>query len=86
MIRDEIIDFRKIIPNESSVYQIRISGKATSALLAIAGDMQIQKQPGKDEINLIGCFPDQSALLGLLNALNDIRHEILSVRILETDL
>jgi len=85
MIREEKIDFRKIIPNESSVYQIKISGKVTASLLAIVGDMQIQKHPENDEINLIGYFPDQSALLGILNALNDIRHEILSVRILETD-
>ncbi|WP_075349161.1 hypothetical protein [Algoriphagus marinus] len=85
MKRDEQTDYRKIVPHESSVYQIKISGKVTTSLLAIVGDMQIQKHPGNDEINLIGCFPDQSALLGILNALNDIRHEILSVRILETD-
>ncbi|MBN3522038.1 hypothetical protein JYB62_18685 [Algoriphagus lutimaris] len=85
MIRDEILDFWNILPDKSSVYQIKISGKVTSTLLAIVDDIQIQRQPGKDEINLIGCFPDQSALLGLLNALNEIRYEILSVRILDTD-
>ncbi|MFC3878730.1 hypothetical protein ACFOSV_01000 [Algoriphagus namhaensis] len=84
MRRDELTDFRKIVPQESSAYQIKISGQVTSSLIAIVGDMQIQKHPENDEINLIGCFQDQSALLGILNAVNDIRHEILSVRILET--
>jgi len=85
MLKDELTDFWKIVPNECSVYQIKISGEVTSSLLALAGDMQIQKHPAKDEINLIGCFQDQSALLGILNALNDIRHDIVSVRMLETD-
>jgi hypothetical protein len=85
MNRNGLLDSWKTPPHEDSIYQIKISGKINSALLSIVDDMQIQKHPEKDVINLIGCFPDQSALLGLLNALNDNRYEILSVRILETD-
>ncbi|ULQ51169.1 hypothetical protein [Flavihumibacter fluvii] len=44
--------------------------------------MQIRQEHGKDIISLVGQLPDQSALLGLLNTLNDIRFEILSVEML----
>lgn len=85
MNRNDLLDNFGTLTHEDSIYQIKISGKVNSALLGIADNMQIQKHPEKDVINLIGGFPDQSALLGLLNALNNIRYEILSVRILETD-
>jgi len=85
MNRNDLLNSWKTLSDEDSIYQIKISGKINSALLGIVDNMQIQKHPEKDVINLIGGFPDQSALLGLLNALNDIRYEILSVRILETD-
>lgn len=81
----DLLDSWRTKPHEDSIYQIKISGKINAALLGIVDNLQIHKHPEKDVINLIGCFPDQSALLGLLNALNDIRFEILSVRILETD-
>jgi hypothetical protein len=85
MNRNDLLDPWKTLSDEDLIYQIKISGKINSAFLGIVDNMQIQKHPEKDIINLIGGFPDQSALLGLLNALNDIRYEILSVRILETD-
>jgi hypothetical protein len=85
MNKNGLLDSWKTLSIEDSIYQIKISGKINSALLGIVDNMQIQKHPEKDVINLIGGFPDQSALLGLLNALNDIRYEILSVRILEAD-
>jgi hypothetical protein len=85
MNRNDLLDSWKTLSDKDSIYQIKISGNINSALLAIVDNMQIQKHPEKNVINLIGGFPDQSALLGLLNALNDIRYEILSVRILETD-
>ncbi len=85
MNRKGLFDSYETVSNEDSIYQIKISGKLNSALLGIIDNMQIHQDPAKDVINLIGYFPDQSALLGLLNALNDIRYEILSVRILETD-
>jgi len=67
---------------KEAIYHILIKGKITATLLHIVDDMQIRQESEEDVINLIGYFPDQSALLGLLNALNDIRYEILSVHIL----
>jgi len=69
-----------------AIYHIIIRGKITTTLQHLADNMQIsQDKESKDVVNLVGYLPDQSALLGLLNALDDIRHEILSVRILSTD-
>lgn len=70
---------------KEAIYHILIKGKITATLMHIADDMQVRREDEEDLINLIGYFPDQSALLGLLNALNDIRYEILSVRILTSN-
>lgn len=70
---------------KEAIYHILIKGKITATLMHIADDMQVRQEDEEDLINLIGYFPDQSALLGLLNALNDIRYEILSVRILTSN-
>ena len=69
---------------KNSVYQIRISGKISPSLINYIDDMQIRQEYGQDTISLVGWLPDQSALLGLLNTLNDIHYEILSVNTLST--
>ena len=73
-------------PQKEAIYHIIIKGKITATLRHVVENMQIrQDEEQEDVVNLVGYLPDQSALLGLLNALDDIRHEILSVRILSTD-
>ncbi|MEQ8303109.1 MAG: hypothetical protein RIB47_06935 [Cyclobacteriaceae bacterium] len=69
---------------KNPIYQIRISGKITQSLIDYIDDMQIRQEYGQDTISLVGWLPDQSALLGLLNTLNDIHYEILSVNTLAT--
>jgi hypothetical protein len=70
--------------DEAAIYQIQVKGKITDILIRSVDDMQLrQENENEDEIiSLIGWLPDQSALLGLLNTLNDIRYAIISVRIL----
>jgi hypothetical protein len=70
--------------DEAAIYQIQVKGKITDTLIGMTDDMQLrQENENEDEIiSLIGWLPDQSALLGLLNTLNDIRYAIISVRIL----
>ena len=69
---------------KNPIYQIRLSGKITQSLIDYIDDMQIRQEYGQDTISLVGWLPDQSALLGLLNTLNDIHYEILSVNTLST--
>ncbi|MCY1719945.1 hypothetical protein OU798_06295 [Prolixibacteraceae bacterium Z1-6] len=71
----------KKVYSQACVYHIILQGKITLALLDSIDDMQIREN-GKGEINLIGWLPDQSALIGLLNHLNEIRYGILSVKAL----
>jgi len=70
----------------NSVYQIRLVGRVSPSLQNYIDDMQIRQEHGKDIITLVGWLPDQSALLGLLNTLNDIHYEILSVNTLSTNI
>jgi len=69
---------------KNAVYQIRLAGKISPSLINYIDDMQIRQEYGQDIISLVGWLPDQSALLGLLNALNDIHYEILSVNAVYT--
>ena len=71
--------------NETAIYQIQLKGKITDALIHSVDDMQLRQDDSTESVSLIGWLPDQSALLGLLNTLNDIRYEIISVRILPND-
>ncbi|MCA6078952.1 hypothetical protein [Fulvivirga sedimenti] len=71
---------------KNAVYQIRLAGKITPILINYIDDMQIRQEIGQDTISLVGWLPDQSALLGLLNALNDIHYEILSVNAVNTNI
>jgi len=68
--------------DEAAIYQIQIKGKITDTLIGMTDDMQLRQDVEQETISLIGWLPDQSALIGLLNTLNDIRYAIISVRIL----
>jgi len=72
----------KTISDEAAIYQIQVKGKITDILIHSVDDMQVRQDDNAEAVSLIGWLPDQSALLGLLNTLNDIRYEIVSVRIL----
>ena len=86
MLIDEIKNREKLRHQKEAIYHIIIRGKITATLRHVVENMQIrQDEEEEDIVNLVGYLPDQSALLGLLNALDDIRHEIISVRILSTD-
>ena len=47
--------------------------KITDILIHSVDDMQVPQDDNTEAVSLIGWLPDQSALLGLLNTLNDIR-------------
>jgi len=86
MLIDEKSNRGMLGHQKEAIYHIIIKGKITATLRHVVENMQIrQDEEQEDVVNLVGYLPDQSALLGLLNALDDIRHEILSVRILSTD-
>jgi len=81
-MKQEMPKANKISIDAAAIYQIRLKGKITSSLINAVDDMQIRQENREDLVSLIGWLPDQSALLGLLNTLNDMHHYILSVRIL----
>lgn len=81
-MNDKIFTPDKTILDEAAIYQIQVKGKITEILIRSVDDMQVRQEVNPDTVSLIGWMPDQSALLGLLNALNDIRYGIISVRIL----
>jgi hypothetical protein len=86
MLIDEKSNREKLGRQKEAIYHIIIKGRITATLRHVVENMQIrQDEEQEDVVNLVGYLPDQSALLGLLNALDDIRHEILSVRILSSD-
>jgi len=84
-MKPEIHKTHKISNDDAAIYQIRLKGKITSSLIDAADDMQIRQENEEDLVSLIGWLPDQTALIGLLNALNDIHQEILSVQILKSE-
>ncbi|WP_205619648.1 hypothetical protein [Eudoraea adriatica] len=67
----------------ASIYHIIIKGKITASLRHVGRNMQI-RQEEENVIDIIGCLPNQSALLNLLSELINIRQEIISVQILST--
>lgn len=81
-MNDKIFTPDKTIPDEAAIYQIQVKGKITEILIQSVDDMQVRQDDNTEAVSLIGWLPDQSALLGLLNTLNDIRYSIISVRIL----
>ena len=68
--------------NEEAIYHIVIRGQVTDSLIHIADSLQMRRVAEEDVISLIGWLPDQSSLLGLLNGLNNIHREIISVRVI----
>ena len=81
-MNDKIIMSEKSISDEAAIYQIQVKGKITDTLIHSVDDMQVRQDDNTEAVILVGWLPDQSALLGLLNTLNDIRYEIISVRVL----
>ena len=67
-----------------AMYHIVIRGEVTHSLIHIVDSLQMRREAKEDMITLIGWLPDQSSLIGLLNGLNNIRQEIISVRIIST--
>lgn len=84
-MKQEIHKTHKIFNDDAAIYQIRLKGKITSSLIDAVDDMQIRQENEEDLVSLVGWLPDQSALLGLLNSLNDMHHYILSVNILANE-
>lgn len=84
-MKPEIHKTHKIFNDDAAIYQIRLKGKITSSLIDAVDDMQIRQENEEDLVSLVGWLPDQSALLGLLNSLNDMHHYILSVNILANE-
>jgi hypothetical protein len=81
-MNDKISTPDKTILDEAAIYQVQVKGEITEILIRSVDDMQVRQEVNSGTISLIGWLPDQSALLGLLNTLNDIRYGIISVRIL----
>jgi hypothetical protein len=72
---------------EPAVYRIRIQGILDKNRSDYYGGMAIEHEgdPKRNPITiLMGRVADQSALLGVLNALSDIGYPILEVEYLET--
>ncbi|WP_439185897.1 hypothetical protein, partial [Carboxylicivirga taeanensis] len=65
--------------SQACVYHIVLQGRITSTLLNSVADMQV-RDTGNGEISLIGCLPDQSALIGLLHHLHELRCGIVSLK------
>jgi hypothetical protein len=81
----EILTPGKSMSDEAAIFQIQVKGKITDILIRSVDDMQVRQELDSETVSVIGWLPDQSALLGLLNALNDIRYGIISVRILTSN-
>ncbi|WP_439183819.1 hypothetical protein [Carboxylicivirga taeanensis] len=79
---EEMFAQEKTISDDAAIYQIRLKGKITTTLIQMTDDMQVRQETDSETISLIGWLPDQSALMGLLNTLHDIRFTIKSVQII----
>lgn len=62
----------------SHIYQVMVRGRMSPALMASFAAFEIDTD-ADGLTRLIGDVPDQSHLLGLLTALNDLHIEIVSV-------
>ena len=60
---------------------IRIQGQVTKTLMVLIDDLQIRRIADKNQVNLYGWLPDQTALLSILNTLHDLHYAIISVSI-----
>jgi hypothetical protein len=70
------------LAKESAVYEIVVKGHLAPHRLRQFEDLMVTHQPSGETV-LAGSFPDQSALLGLLNWLHDLGVMLISVRRLE---
>ena len=66
-----------------TIYEIRVQGHLSSQRLRAFDGLAVGHDPN-GETTIIGSFPDQSALFGLLNWLHDLGAVLISVRRLET--
>ncbi|MBN1811328.1 MAG: hypothetical protein JXA14_05800 [Anaerolineae bacterium] len=65
-----------------TAYEIRVQGHLSPQRFRGFEDLTASHQPNGETI-LVGLFPDQSALLGLLNWLHNLGAVLVSVRRLE---
>ena len=65
-----------------TTYEIRVQGHLSPQRLSGFEGLTVSHQPDGEAV-LTGPFPDQSALLGLLNWLHDLGVMLISVRRLE---
>lgn len=68
-------------PAGMTTYEIRVQGYLSPQRLRFEG-LTVSHQPSGETV-LVGPFPDQSALFGLLNWLQDLGISLTSVRRLE---
>ena len=70
-------------PSCAYTYRIRVEGHLDPSWSARLGGMAIELSPQGEDLpvsTLTGPLPDQCALSGVLNALVDRRHSLISVR------
>ncbi len=70
-------------PSNACTYRIRVEGHLDPSWSVRLGGMAIEVSPEGEEgpvSTLTGPLPDQCALSGVLNALVDRRHSVISVR------
>lgn len=65
-----------------TTYEIRVQGHLSPQRFRGFEDITVNHRPGGETV-LTGHFPDQSALLGLLNWLHDLGAVLISLRQLE---
>lgn len=70
----------KKISNKGSVFQIEVSGKIKTSVIDFMDDFEFRRKNEKGENTFVGWPPDQTALLGLIAGLTDLRCEIKCVR------
>ena len=72
-------DEKTRLAKESTVYEIVIKGQLASHRLRQFEGLTVTHQPSGETV-LVGSFPDQSALFGLLNWLHDLGIALMSVK------
>ncbi len=65
-------------------YSICVLGEPTQTLIRVIGQSELHplERNGKKAVEFNNWFPDQTALLGLLNTLHDLHFAIVSIRVL----
>jgi hypothetical protein len=65
-------------------YEIKVRGHLAPRRLRHFAGLTVRQQPNGETV-LVGCFPDQSALYGLLSWLQDLGATLLLVERVEDD-